>query len=502
MNAERQQKVAIQKVTRPQKTLQAPQFIGGEFLPGHGAPFKVISPWFGEIVGDSQEANQLDLDLAVEKAQKAFPVWSQMPIKERTQVMFRFREILFRDMEEIAHTISLENGKLLSEARAGVMKGIEVLEYALSLQNADQGGKVEVSRGVFCEYRREALGIVASITPFNFPAMVPMWTIPIALTLGNCFIWKPSEKTPLTSYYIAKALKEAGIPDGVFTVLQGGKAIVESILQHPQIKAISFVGSTKVAKIIYETGTKNFKRVLALGGAKNHIFLLPDADQSIAGKGIADSFTGCAGQRCMAASVLLPVSDPAAQIEAILSEAKKIQLGQTMGAIISREQVEFLKAAIARAEKAGAKILLDGRKTPPPAGYEGGNWLGPTVIDQVEPGSEAAQVELFGPVLSIIRTQNIREAMAIENENPYGNAASVFTNNGAAAEFVAQNARAGMIGVNVGVPVPREPFSFGGINESKFGVGDITGENSLNFWSDLKKVTTKWQQSNDATWMS
>ncbi len=497
MNSEK-----LQKVLRPQKLLSAPQFIGGEFHQGHGAPFKIVSPWFGEIVGESVEANQLDLDRAVEKAQQVFPTWSQMPIKERTQVMFRFREILLRDMDEIVHTISLENGKLLSEAKAGVMKGIEVLEYALSLQNADQGGKIEVSRGVFCEYRREALGIVSSITPFNFPAMVPMWTIPIALTLGNCFIWKPSEKTPLTSYYIAKALKEAGIPDGVFSVLQGGKTIVEAILKHPQIKAISFVGSTQVAKIVYEMGTKNFKRVLALGGAKNHIFLLPDADKTISGKGIADSFTGCAGQRCMAASVLLPISDPEAQIEALIAEAKKIELGQTMGAIISREQMEFLKTAIGRAEKAGAKILLDGRKAAPPVGYEGGNWLGPTVIDQVSPESEAARMELFGPVLSIVRTKNIREAMSIENQNPYGNAASVFTNNGAVAEFVAQNARAGMIGVNVGVPVPREPFSFGGINESKFGFGDITGENSLNFWSDLKKVTTKWQQSTDATWMS
>lgn len=489
-------------VRMPDERLKAPQFIGGEFTLGHGHKFSIQSPWFGKVVGEACEANKLDLDLALDAAKAAHPAWTKTPIKERTQVMFKFREILLRDIDKIAHTISLENGKLIAEAKAGLMKGIEVLEYAMSLQNADQGGKVEVSRGVFCEYRRESLGIVASITPFNFPAMVPMWTIPIALTLGNCFVWKPSEKTPLTSYLIAKSLQEAGLPSGVFTVLQGGKFIVEALLDHPDIKAISFVGSTKVAKLVFERGTLHHKRVLALGGAKNHIFLMSDADAEMAGKGISDSFTGCAGQRCMAASVLLPMLHTDEQIAAIVKETKKLVLGRDMGAIISREQVEFLKEAITRAESAGAKILLDGRKTPPPVGYEGGNWLGPTIIDYVKKDAEAAKTELFGPVLSVVRTQNIREAMDIENSNPYGNAASIFTNTGAAAEYVATHARAGMIGVNVGVPVPREPFSFGGISESKFGHGDITGENSLNFWSDLKKITTKWQQSKDATWMS
>ncbi len=497
-----EQKNLFSKVVKPTSRMQAPQFIGGEFVSGHGQKHEVTSPWFGEVVGEFHYANNLDLDLAIEKAEAAFPDWSRMPMKERAQILFRFREILMRDIQEISHCISLENGKMLAESRAGLMKGIEVLEYALSLQNADQGGKMEVSRGVFCEYRREALGVVASITPFNFPAMVPMWTIPIALALGNCFVWKPSEKTPLTSFYLAKALQEAGIPKGVFTVLQGGVQIVEGILAHPKIKAVSFVGSTSVAKLVFEKGSQMHKRVLALGGAKNHIFLMPDADLGLAGKGIADSFTGCAGQRCMAASVLLPVANPQEQIQAIIAEAQKVKLGESMGALISREQVQFLKNAISQAESEGAKILLDGRKTPPPAGYEGGFWLGPTIIDQVKPGSMAATRELFGPVLSIVRTQSMKEAISIENENLYGNAASVFTNNGAVAEFIAQNAKAGMIGVNVGVPVPREPFSFGGIQESKFGHGDITGENSLNFWSDLKKVTTKWQSANDATWMS
>jgi len=495
-------KVAMSTVKLPEELLKAPCLIGGKVVDGRGSRFEVVSPWFGKVVGESREGTAEDLDQAVQIAQKAFLGWSQTPLKERTQVMFRFREILLRDIEKISHTVALENGKLISEAKAGVMKGIEVLEFALSLQNSDAGGKTEVSRGVFCEYRREPLGVVASITPFNFPAMVPMWTIPIALTLGNCFIWKPSEKTPLTSALIAGALQEAGLPDGVFNVLQGGKPIVDAILDHPGIRAVSFVGSTKVAKIVYERGTRHAKRVLALGGAKNHIFLLPDAEVAMAGKGISDSFTGCAGQRCMAASVLLPIQDTAAQIAKIVEEASKIRLGEDMGAVITKEQVEFLKGAIDRAEKAGAKILLDGRKTTPPAEYAGGYWLGPTILDQVDKTSEAATVELFGPVLAIVRTKSMKEAIEVENSNPYGNAASVFTNSGNVAEYVATHAKAGMVGINIGVPVPREPFSFGGIQESKFGYGDITGENSLNFWSDVKKVTTKWQQSNDRNWMS
>jgi len=489
-------------VIRPSQLLKAPNFIGGEFINGSGAPIHVHSPWFGEVVGESHESTREDLNRAVLSALRAFEQWGHTPIKERTQIMFKFREILLRDADKIAHLVSLENGKLLSEAKAGLMKGIEVLEYATSLQNLDHGGKMEVSRGVSCEYRREPLGVVASITPFNFPAMVPMWTIPISLTVGNCVVWKPSEKTPLTSRLLAEALREAGLPPGVFTVLQGGKETVEALLDHADIKAVSFVGSTKVAKLVYERGTSQGKRVLALGGAKNHIFLLPDAETEMAGKGISDSFTGCAGQRCMAASVLLPIQNPETQIRKIVEVSSQVRLGHDMGAIITKEQLEFLRSAIDRAEKSGAKILLDGRKAPAPKGYENGYWLGPTILDHVSPQSEAGTKELFGPILSIIRTKGLKEAMKVENENPYGNAASVFTNSGDVAEFVSTHARAGMIGVNIGVPVPREPFSFGGINESKFGYGDITGSNSLNFWTNIKKVTTKWQSQNDANWMS
>ncbi|PIK14939.1 aldehyde dehydrogenase family protein [Halobacteriovorax sp. JY17] len=486
----------------PKEVMDAPNFIGGEWVVGDGEVIDIYSPYSGSIVGRTNIATSKQIDVAIAKAKEAQVVWGQTPIKDRTKVMFNFREILLRDIDKIAQVVSLENGKILSESKAGIMKGIEVLEYAISLQNLDAGAKMEVSRGVFCEYRREALGVVASITPFNFPAMVPMWTIPIAITLGNSYVWKPSEKTPLTATLLGKALAEAGLPAGVLTILNGTADCVNSIIDNADIKAVGFVGSSKIAKLVYARATALGKRALCLGGAKNHIILLPDADPEMAGVGIADSFTGCAGQRCMAASVLLAVGEVDKQIESIIERAKSTSLGDKMGAIITKEQVEFLNGAIKKAEKDGAKILLDGRKATKPEGLGEGFWLGPTILDGVKEDSEASKLELFGPIMSIIRCSNISEALKIENANDYGNAASVFTSSGALAEVVAKNASAGMVGINIGVPVPREPFSFGGINDSKFGHGDITGENSLNFWSHNKKVTTKWQMQNDHNWMS
>jgi malonate-semialdehyde dehydrogenase (acetylating)/methylmalonate-semialdehyde dehydrogenase len=301
---------------------------------------------------------------------------------------------------------------------------------------------------------------------------------------------------------IAAALKEAGLPNGLFQVLQGGRETVEAIIDNKEVKAVGFVGSTKIAHAVYTRATLLGKRALALGGAKNHIVLLPDANPDLAGVGISDSFTGCAGQRCMAASVLLAVGDVDKHIEKIIARASSLKLGSEMGAIITKAQVKFLNEAITKAESLGAKVLLDGRKSTAPAGFEEGNWIGPTILDNIKPGSEAASVELFGPVISIIRCKDISEAMAIENSVDYGNACSVFTSNGALAEKVIRQASTGMVGVNVGVPVPREPFSFGGINASKFGHGDITGEHSLDFWSHIKKVTVKWEKQNDNNWMS
>ncbi|MEK2644161.1 aldehyde dehydrogenase family protein [Bdellovibrio sp. BCCA] len=486
----------------PVQPIECQNFVSGKFKKGSGTKTEVISPYTGKKIGEFFNSTPEDVNAAISDAVTAQKEWAEVPMKERTKVMFNFRQILMRDLDEIAHLKSSESGKSFAEGKAGLLKGIEVLEFAIALQNMDLGGKSEVSRGVSCEYRREPLGVVANITPFNFPAMVPMWTIPIALTLGNAYIWKPSEKTPLTSLKIAAALKEAGLPDGLFQVLQGGKETVEAIIDNKNVKAVGFVGSTKVAKTVYERGTQLGKRVLALGGAKNHIVLLPDANPELSGIGISDSFTGCAGQRCMAAAVLLAVGNVDKHIEKITERARSLVLGKDMGAIITKSQVDFLNTAIAKAEQEGAKVLLDGRKAKAPAGMEGGHWIGPTILDNVSPNSEVAKVELFGPILSIIRCQDISQAMKIENSVEYGNACSVFTSSGNLAEKVVRMASTGMVGVNVGVPVPREPFSFGGVNASKFGHGDITGHHSLDFWSNVKKVTVKWEKQDDNNWMS
>lgn len=486
----------------PEQAITGENFINGSWVKGDEGKLNIVSPYNGKKIGEVSLPSQAQIKSALKSAETAQVEWAKTPMKERAQVLFNFRNILMREMDNISHLKSAESGKTFAEGRAGLMKGIEVLEFALSLQNMDVGGRMEVSRGVSCEYRRMPLGVVANITPFNFPAMVPMWTIPIALGLGNAYVWKPSDKTPLTSIAIANALKEAGLPNGLFTVLHGGSETVDAIIDDPIVRAIGFVGSTKVAKIVYTRATALGKRALCMGGAKNHIVLLPDANPELAGVGISDSFTGCAGQRCMAASVLLAVGDVDTHIGKILTRASSLQLGKDMGAIITKTQRDFLVDAISRAEKQGAKVLLDGRTAKAPAGMEEGNWIGPTILDHVEPGSEAQKVELFGPVLSIIRCKDITHAMSIQNSSEYGNACSVFTNSGGAADRVIREAKAGMVGVNVGVPVPREPFSFGGIAASKFGSGDITGEHSLDFWSDVKKVTTKWEKQNDNNWMS
>ncbi|CAM2065100.1 CoA-acylating methylmalonate-semialdehyde dehydrogenase [Sulfidibacter corallicola] len=491
----------MNRVRIPDHQITCSNFIAGKWVPAHGDFIDIYSPYSGSVVGRTRESNLADVSEAVASAGKAQPQWAELPIKERTRIMFRFRELLLRDQDEIAQRISLENGKTLAESRAGLMKGIEVLEFALSLQNLDEGARMEVSRGVFCEYRREPLGVVVGITPFNFPAMVPMWMIPIALTLGNAFIWKPSEKTPLTSILIAEILREAGLPDGVFTVVQGGRRTVEYLLDHEGVAAAGFVGSTAAARQVYRRGCASGKRVLALGGAKNHIILLPDADPDMSAVGISDSFTGCAGQRCMAASVLLAVGDVDPIIEKIVARASSQTLGNSMGAIITDEQVQFLNESVAEATSEGADRVLGG-DFKPPGDYPEGYWFPPTILDRVQPTHMAARRELFGPILSIIRCDSLSEALAVENGNPYGNAASIFTSNGAMAEKVARAARAAMVGINIGIPVPREPFSFGGMNDSKFGHGDITGPSSLDFWSNLKKVTTKWQMQTDHNWMS
>ena len=475
--------------------------INGENISSNGELLEVFSPVSGELISNVPLSTADVVDSAVRAAKEAFPAWSDLSIKERAQVFYRYRHLLEKYFEELVELITEDNGKTLEEAKAEVSVSIEMVEFATSLPELTMGEIEMVSRGVECRSERFPLGVVASITPFNFPNMVPNWTIPNALVLGNTMVLKPSEQVPLSANRIGELLAEAGLPKGVLNVVHGARDAVEAICDHPGIEALSFVGSTKVAKIVYKRGTSNLKRVLCLGGAKNHLIVLPDANEEMTATNIAASMTGCAGQRCMAASAMVGVGDVDSIIEKLCEEVRKIIPGENLGAVISREAKERIEGYITEAEESGAKILVDGRSAVV-EGKEDGYYVGPTVIDYVTPQMKIAKEEVFGPVLSIVRADNVDDAIEIENNSEYGNAASVFTQSGGMAHYVAERASAGMIGINIGVPVPREPFSFGGWNESKFGSGDITGKSSIEFWTKLKKTTTKWNPEARTNWMS
>ena len=477
-------------------------FINGDFSPAvSAATLPVISPVDGSLLSQVPLSEPADLEAAVASAKKAFRAWSRTPIKERVQVFYRYKTLLEKNLPELALLVEEENGKTYPEAVAEIEKSIELAEFACSLPQLIPGEILEVSQGVECRTEYAPLGVVASIVPFNFPSMVPNWTIPNAIALGNCLILKPSEKVPLSAGRLAQLLQEAGLPAGVFSIVQGDSRMVEAICDHPGIEAVSFVGSTKVARLVYRRATQHDKRCLALGGAKNHLLVLPDAIPDMTAQNIAASMSGCAGQRCMAASAMIAVGPVDHIVQRLCEEAQKVVPGVNLGAVINQEAKERIERYISEAEAQGAKVLLDGRNARV-AGKEGGSYVGPTVLDQVQPGMAVAREEIFGPVISIMRTNTLDEALAIENQNPYGNAASVFTQNGGAARYVMDKASAGMVGVNIGVPVPREPFSFGGWNESKFGVGDITGKSAIQFWTKLKKSTTKWNPEAGVNWMS
>ncbi len=476
-------------------------YISGKFTKNGHKTLHVLCPLNGKIISSVPLSEKKDLDDAVNSATDAYLKWSAVPIKERVQVFYKYKTILEKNLKELAELTHIENGKTYDEAAAEVEKSIELTEFACSLPQLMGGEILEVSSGVECRIEHKPVGVVASIAPFNFPHMVPHWTIPNAIALGNTMILKPSEHVPITSNRIAEMLKEAGLPDGVFNVINGDREIVEAICDHPGIAAVSFVGSTKVAKIVYKRATSNLKRCLALGGAKNHLIVLPDAHPEMTASNVAASMSGCAGQRCMAASAMVGVGKIDDIVEKIREEALKIIPGKNLGSVITKEAKDRIEKYISEAEKLGAKVLVDGRNATV-QGNEGGYYVGPTVIDFVTPDMAIAKEEVFGPVIAIIRAKDINEAIKIENNSEYGNAASVFTQSGAAARYVMDHASAGMIGVNIGVPVPREPFSFGGWNESKFGVCDITGKSSIEFWTQLKKTTTKWNPEAKKNWMS
>ena len=466
-------------------------YINGSPLASASSPLQVTSPVNGEALSSVPTSTPEDLQAAVSAAQAAFPTWSSLTLRQRCEIFYTYRNLLQDNLDELALICHEENGKTIGESKAEVLKAIELTELACSLPNLVSGESLEVSPGFDCSIQQAPIGVVSCVTPFNFPIMVPHWTIPMALALGNTMVFKPSEQVPLSGNRIAELLTEAGLPNGVFNIVHGNKSIVEAICDHADIKALTFVGSTPVARAVYTRGTSSLKRVLAMGGAKNHLIVMPDADVEYTAANVAASACGCAGQRCMAAATMVAVGAVDHIVEKVVEQSKALVPGANLGAVISASAKSSIEQYITEAEEQGATVLLDGRNTTVD-GYEAGTYVGPTVLDNVTPQMRIANAEVFGPVLSIIRASDLGEAIELENGSPYGNAAVVYTQDGQVAKQFAKQASAGMIGVNVGVPVPREPFGFGGWNDSRFGVGDITGRGSIQFWTQSKKITSHW----------
>uniref|UniRef100_A0AAV1UTB3 methylmalonate-semialdehyde dehydrogenase (CoA acylating) n=1 Tax=Peronospora matthiolae TaxID=2874970 RepID=A0AAV1UTB3_9STRA len=490
---------SLSKKSRVTGPLTALNLLNGAFVPPVEEKYiDVISPSTGQVIGKCALSSDTDVQQAVAKGQEAFAQWRRTTVKARAAIMFKFHALLKQYQDELVDLVVLENGKNRTEALASIVKGNETVEYACSLPQVVQGRTLQVSRGITCQEVREPLGVVACIVPFNFPIMVPMWTIPIALTMGNCVILKPSEKVPLTMSRVAELLLEAGVPSGVFQIINGTADPVNSLCDHPGIAAVTFVGSSHVAQLVARRCRALDKRVLALGGAKNHLVALPDADADVASKDIVASYAGCAGQRCMAASVLLLVGDCSKLLDTIVAKSKELIRGTgagQVGALIDDASKSRVLKYINEAEATGVKVLVDGRSW---AQQSTGFWVGPTVLLHTNPKDAAMTDEIFGPVLSVYCVNSFDEALQIENDNEYGNAAAIYTSNGAYAEYFQSRFRAGMIGVNIGVPVPREPFSFGGMygTKSKFGDMDITGDGCVEFFSTRRKITSKWSAGN------
>lgn len=457
---------------------------------------EIFNPATGKISGTVNFADLATVNTAVQAATTAFDTWRHSSLTKRTQVLFAFRELVNKNKEKIAELITAEHGKVLSDAQGEVTRGLEVVEFACGIPHLLKGGfSEEVSTGVDVYSIRQPLGPVAIISPFNFPAMVPMWFFPIAIACGNTVIVKPSEKDPSAIMFIANLLKEAGLPDGVFNVVHGDKVAVDALLTHPGIKSISFVGSTSIAKYVYENGTKAGKRVQALGGAKNHMIVLPDADLELAADAAINSGFGSAGERCMAISAIIAVEPIADQlIEKIKVRALKIKTGDgttnaDMGPLVTKVHRDKVASYIDAGEKDGAKVVVDGRNVDM-AGE--GFWLGPTLFDHVKPEMSIYLEEIFGPVLSVIRVKTYDEALKLVNNHQYGNGTAIFTNDGGAARRFQNEVEVGMVGINVPIPVPMAYFSFGGWKNSLFGDSHAHGTEGVHFFTRGKVVTSRW----------
>ncbi|HEX6960914.1 MAG TPA: CoA-acylating methylmalonate-semialdehyde dehydrogenase [Lacipirellula sp.] len=478
-----------------------PTLVGGKWRPSSSERGgDVYNPSTGRVIARVPFCSAEETDAVVRAAEAALPQWSETPAVERARVMFKFRELMAARFEELAALVTREHGKTLAESRAEVQRGVEMVEFASSVPTMLMGDALpNIAANVDAETNRHPVGVCVGVTPYNFPSMVPLWMFPVAIACGNTFVLKPSEKVPLSAVRLGELLTEAGLPDGVFNIVHGDRECVDVLLAHPSVAAISFVGSTAIAKYIYETGTRNGKRVQAAGGAKNHLIIMPDADLDQSVKALAASAYGCAGQRCMAGSVAVAVGQVADPLVDSLREyASGLNVGPTdgnegvdMGPVIRQEHRERVAGFLDVANQEGATVALDGRRDFGGEGF----LLGPSIIDRVEPRMRVAQEEIFGPVLSVVRADSLEAALAVGKTSPYGNGASIFTRDGYAAREFKHRFNAGMIGVNVGVPAPMAWFPFTGWNQSFFGDLHIQGSESVHFYTRQKMTLSRWFKS-------
>ncbi|MBD0348686.1 MAG: CoA-acylating methylmalonate-semialdehyde dehydrogenase [Thermoleophilia bacterium] len=486
------------QIERGRELARISHWINGELVAGQsGRSGPVYNPATGEQTGEVDFATAQEVDRAVQAAQAAFPAWRATSLSKRSELLFRMREMFHQRREDIARILTAEHGKVLSDALGEVARGLEVIEYACGIPTLLKGEYSEqASTGIDVYSIRQPVGVVGGITPFNFPAMVPMWMFAPAIACGNTFVLKPSEKDPSASLLMAELLKEIGLPDGVFNVVHGDKVAVDALLDHSDIAAISFVGSTPVARYIYERGTKAGKRVQALAGAKNHMVVLPDADVEMAADAAVSAGYGSAGERCMAISVVVAVGDVAdALVGAIQERLPKIKVGDgfepdvEMGPLITREHRDRVASFIDKGREAGATVVADGRET---AGDGDGFFLGPSLLDNVKPEMEVYLEEIFGPVLGVVRVDTYDEALRLVDENSYGNGTAIFTRDGGVARQFQFDVQAGMVGINVPIPVPVAYYSFGGWKDSLFGSSHIYGPEGIEFYTRGKVVTSRW----------
>ena len=476
---------------------QVSHWIGGAFVPGSSDRSGVVyNPATGEQSGSVDFATVADVDHAVGTALAAFPGWRATSLSRRSEIMFKVRELLDQHRLDLAKLVSAEHGKVISDAMGEVARGLENVEFACGVPHLMKGGFSEQASGGVDVYSiRQPLGVVAGITPFNFPAMVPMWMFANAIACGNTFVLKPSEKDPSVTNFVAELLQQAGVPDGVFNIVHGDKVAVDRLLEHPDISALSFVGSTPIARYIYETGTRNGKRVQALGGAKNHMVVLPDADIDMAADAAVSAAFGSAGERCMAISVVVAVGGVGdLLIDAIQSRMPSIKVGpgdepgSEMGPLVTREHRDKVAGYIEAGEKAGAKVVVDGRDLVDKPGF----FLGVTLLDHVTSDMTCYTDEIFGPVLSVVRVDTYAEALDLIHANPYGNGVAIFTRDGGAARQFQFDVQVGMVGINVPIPVPVSYYSFGGWKNSLFGDTHMYGPEGINFYTRGKVVTSRW----------